>query len=328
MTGKAIGVVVPSPNTAAAVQEIQSLEEQGVPAVWLTGGAVGVDALAVLAVAATKTKRIKMGTSIIPTYPRHPLVMVQQTLVIAQLAPGRFRLGVGPSHRPIMEGTYGFTFQEPLGHLREYLSILKALFTTGAVDFKGAHYRANAKIQGPIDVPVMASALRRGSFELCGEVSDGAISWLCPVKYLQDIALPAMRQGAAKAGRQPPPLMAQAALCVHDDPAEVQSAVREQVINPRLPFYQKMFIAAGYPEASSGTWSEAMIDAVVFSGDEQRVAARIKSLLATDAAEALFSIVSAGKDKAASRQRSIRLIAKAANARAKRVCEKAWCGGE
>jgi alkanesulfonate monooxygenase SsuD/methylene tetrahydromethanopterin reductase-like flavin-dependent oxidoreductase (luciferase family) len=51
--------------------------------------------------------------------------MVQQTQVVAQLAPGRFRLGVGPSHRPMME-SMGMNFTSPLGHLREYVHILKA----------------------------------------------------------------------------------------------------------------------------------------------------------------------------------------------------------
>ncbi len=64
----------------------------------------------------------KLGTSIVPTFPRHPLVTVQQTQVIASLASGRFRLGVGPSHRPLM-AAMGLPFRAPLGHLREYVRL-------------------------------------------------------------------------------------------------------------------------------------------------------------------------------------------------------------
>ena len=96
----------------------------------------------------------------------------------------------------------------------------------------------------------MASALRKGSFELCGEEADGAISWICPFTYLRDVALPAMEAGASRAGRETPPLIAHAPVCVHDNPEEVRAAVREQMMNPRLPYYQRMLVAAGYPEAT------------------------------------------------------------------------------
>ena len=95
--------------------------------------------------------------------------------VVSQLAPGRFRLGVGPSHRPIIEAM-GIPFASPLGHLHEYLRILKALLQQGRMDIDGTYYKAHETIPDPLDLPVMASALQHGSFELCGEEADGAIS--------------------------------------------------------------------------------------------------------------------------------------------------------
>ena len=129
--------------------------------------------------------------------------MAQQAQIVAQLAPGRFRLGVGPSHRPTIEAM-GIDFHAPLGHLREYLQILKAILQGGRVDFDGEHYTAHDGIGEPVDIEIMASALRKGSFELCGEEADGAISWICPFTYLRDVALPAMEAGAARAGRETP----------------------------------------------------------------------------------------------------------------------------
>ena len=127
--------------------------------------------------------------------------------MVAQLAPGRFRLGIGPSHRPIMR-EMGIRLSNPLGHLREYLQILKALLQKGKVDLDGEFYQAHETIPEPVDVPVMASALQRRSFELCGAEADGAISWVCPGEYLRDVAIPAMQAGAARAGRPVPPLIA------------------------------------------------------------------------------------------------------------------------
>ena len=113
----------------------------------------------------------------------------------------------------------------------------------------------------PSDWETLVSALQRKSFELCGEVADGAISWVCPGVYLRDVALPAMRIGADKAGRPIPPLMAHAPICVHDKPDEVREVARQQLANyVRLPFYVQMLIAAGFPEASQGAWSDRMID--------------------------------------------------------------------
>ena len=309
MAEKLVGTAVRA-NTIAEVQgNIQRAEELGIRAVWMPASGASLDSITCFAASAASTT-IKMGTSIVPTYPRHPLVTVQQTQVVAQLAPGRFRLGVGPSHRPTVE-SMGIEFYAPLAHLREYLRILKAILQTGSVDFDGEHYSAHATIPGPLDVQVMGSALRKGSFELCGAESDGAISWICPGNYLRDVALPAMEKGAKEAGRPVPPLIAHAPVCVHDNPEEVRAAVREQIMNPRLPYYQNMLVASGYPEAKSGEWSDAMIDGVVIWGDEETTAQGIQELFAMGATEVLASPVTAGADQAASLERTMKLLGQA-----------------
>jgi F420-dependent oxidoreductase-like protein len=309
MSEKRIGVAVSGANTTAVLDGIKRAEELGIHAAWLTTGGARLDSITALAAAADRTRDIMFGTSIVPTFPRHPLVMVQQAQVVAQLAPGRFRLGVGPSHRPSMEAM-GMDFRAPLGHLREYLQILKGLLQTGQVDIDGKYYIAHETIPEIIDIPVMASALQPKSFEVCGEESDGAISWVCPGEYLRDVALPAMRVGAERAGRPVPPLIAHAPVCVHDNPAEVRAAVQQRITNPRLPFYQRMFVAAGYSEASSGGWSDAMVDATALYGNEEDVEEKLEGLFALGATEVLASPVPAGPDEAASLERTLQLLGK------------------
>jgi F420-dependent oxidoreductase-like protein len=311
MPDKRIGVVVSGRTAADVLEQIEQHEHAGIPTVWMTTGGARPDSLTVFAAAAGRTRHIAFGTSIVPTFPRHPLVVVQQVQVVAQLAPGRLRLGVGPSHRSSMHAM-GIPFQSPLAHLREYVRILKGLLQHGRIDFEGTYYQAHDTIPEPLDVPVMASALQRRSFELCGAEADGAISWICPGPYLRDVALPAMRTGAAQAGRAVPPLIAHAPVCVHEHAAEVRAAVRQQVRNPRQPFYQRMLIAAGFPEAAQGTWSDAMIDAIVCWGDETRVAERIQDLFACGATEVLLSPIGAGEDQAASVRRTNSLLAELA----------------
>ena len=174
----------------------------GISAAWLaTSPTSELDGLTVLAGVAVSIPRIMLGTAITPTFPRHPVVIAQQVQVIDRLARGRLRLGMGTGHQAAMEETFGVDFRAPLGHLREYVQILKALLQEGSVDFDGKYYRAHARIASPVDVPVMISALQAASFELCGAEADGAISWVCPRPYLRDVALPAMKVGAEKAGR-------------------------------------------------------------------------------------------------------------------------------
>ena len=307
-----IGVAVGGNKVQDIQATIQRAEELGVDAVWMTTGGARLDSITVFAAAATSTQRIKFGTSIVPTFPRHPLVVAQQVQVVAQLAPGRFRLGLGPSHRPTMRAM-GIQMPNPLGHLREYLRIVKSLLQEGKVDFDGEHYQAHESIAEPVDVPVMASALQRGSFELCGAEADGAISWVCPLAYLRDTALPAMKKGADEAGRPVPPLIAHAPVCVHDNADEMRAAFREQfAMYPKLPFYRRMLISAGYPEAAETTWSDAMIDGLVLHGNEEQTARRIQQLLDIGASEVLLSPVLVGSDRGASLDQTLRLLGQVA----------------
>lgn len=315
MSDKRIGVAVMGGDAASILARIEGVERVGIPAAWLTTGGAGLDALTIFSAAAVRTHQIMLGTCITPTWPRHPIVAVQQVQVVANLAPGRFRLGVGPSHKQGIEQTFGVDFRAPLTNLREYVGIVKALLADGAVDFDGRHYHAHARISGPVrDVPVLASALRRASFEFCGAEADGAISWVCPGIYLRDVALPAMKAGAQRAGRPVPPLIAHVPVCVHDDLREARAAVREQLgLYPQLPFYARMFAEAGFPEAEqTAKWSDQMIDAVVFSGKEKQVAARIRELLAWGVSETIVSVVTAGADRAKSWTRTMHLLAELA----------------
>ncbi|MCY3691511.1 MAG: LLM class flavin-dependent oxidoreductase [Chloroflexota bacterium] len=313
MSTKRIGIHAGAPNAEASLDLMRRAEAAGAQAAWLTTGGTGLDALTLFSAAAVQTDNILFGTSIVPTYPRHPIVVAQQAQVIDQLAPGRLRIGVGPSHRPPMRAMFGFNLRAPLTNLREYLQILRALLQEGSVDFDGQEYTAHASISRPVNVPVMASALQEGSYELCGELADGAISWVSPAVYLRDKALPAMRRGSDQAGRETPPLIAHAPVCISTDSDATRLAVQQQLSNyPRLPFYQQMWAAAGYPEAAEETWSDGMIEATVFTGDADTVGEKMVAMLDMGIDELLVTPVTAGDDPAADMEQTIRLLGKVA----------------
>ena len=288
MKGLLIGVHSSARTAQETVDAIIAAEQAGIQCSWLTVGGVAPDPFAIFGAAAQHTKNILFGTSIVPTFPRHPLAMAQGALAVDSLAPGRLRLGVGPSHKPAIEGTWGIPFERPLEHLREYLTVLRATLEQGAVNFEGKRITARAQTSGPTKVTVMASALRTNGFRLCGELADGAISWNCPLPYLRDVAVPALKEGAAKAGRETPPLVAHVPVVVSEDREAVYQGAQRQIgFYPKVPFYSQMLQDAGFPEAKDGQLSDRMIDALVVHGSASQVKDRLRALPEYGAAELL-----------------------------------------
>src|SRR5438874_13464847 len=131
MADRMAGIHIQGQNLLEPVTLSTRADEAGVASAWLTSGGFGPDSLTTLAVAGTMTNQIHLGTSIAVTYARHPVAMIQQAIAVSQAAPGRFHLGIGPSHRPTIEETYGLPFKRPLEHLREYAAILEQAFHGG-----------------------------------------------------------------------------------------------------------------------------------------------------------------------------------------------------
>jgi len=283
-----VGLVINGPDAATVVKTIVAAEDAGVRQVWSTLGPLAADSLTTFAAAAVQTRRIRLGTSIVPTYPRHPLTMVGQALAINELAPGRLRLGIGPSHRPMMEGVYGFSMVKPLEHLREYVEIVRAALWEGSIDHQGQFFTVKASLSRTAHVPILISALREGAFRLAGQISDGSLSWLCPVPYLLKTALPAQQQSAKSSGRTTPPLVAHVLVAASEDRPAVIAATRAQIrFYGHLPFYAGMFAAAGYPVAAAGSMSDDLINSLVISGSATAIADRLTETLASGLDELL-----------------------------------------
>jgi alkanesulfonate monooxygenase SsuD/methylene tetrahydromethanopterin reductase-like flavin-dependent oxidoreductase (luciferase family) len=180
-TRERVGLGINGSNSAAAVKSIVTAEEAGVRQVWMAQLPTWPDTLTTLAAAAEKTSTVNLGTSIVPTYPRHPLIMAQQALAVHDLAPGRFRLGIGPSHRFLIEDMYGLQHSKPLAHLREYVDILRAALWGGKVNHHGEFYDVEAMLPRTAEIPIFISTLGKNAFQLAGQIANGAITWVCPI---------------------------------------------------------------------------------------------------------------------------------------------------
>ncbi len=228
-----------------------------------------------LALAGDATSTLELGVAVVPTWPRHPIVMAQQAATASAATGGRFRLGVGPSHAPVM-GMYGIDFDRPISHVREYLTIVRALLADGQVAFEGERFHVTGFLD-VADAPapaVLLSVLRAQMARLAGGYADGALCWLTPAAYLHDVVAPNLRAGAeAEAVVPTPPLVAELPCALSTDRQAVHAmAARDLAIYPQVPFYRAMFEAAGVPRGERG-WSDEMIDASVLSGDEDGLAA-------------------------------------------------------
>lgn len=306
-----IGVSIQARDAGEFVRQVGQAEDAGIPTAWTTiGGAGGADPLTAAAAALTTTTSIRVGTAIVPTWPRHPVALASQALALHQLAPGRLRLGIGPSHEPAMTASYGVQWRKPLLNLREYLESLRALFETGALDYHGEHVTARTQWRGPADIELLASALRPRSFELCGALSDGAISWMCPSAYLIEEALPAIARGAGAAGRAAPPLIAHVPVAVNTDREFVRDLARRQVgFYGRVPFYRAMFESAGFPLGEDAHYPDALLDDLVVSGTAQEVHAGLQRYLDAGCGEVLAAPLVEPDDRDASIARAFEAVA-------------------
>jgi len=309
-----IGLHIAARDPQGIIDGIVNAEQAGIDVAWMTSGGVAPDPLAVFAAAALRAGRIQFGTSIIPTFPRHPLALAQGAVVVDSLAPGRLRLGVGPSHKPTMERMFNFDFVRPLEHLREYVTILNAILKEGKVSFHGKRLHAEAQLAAPAQVRVMISALRHNAFRLAGELADGGISWVTPMPHIRKVAVPAVRDGAAAAGRAVPPIVAHVPVVVSEDADAVFAAATRQIgFYQRVPFYSAMWQEAGFPEAAGEEFTRNMCNALVVSGREQAVADRLRTFPRDGASEIIAMPLLLPEDRAAG-DRTIRLLGELAKA--------------
>ncbi|MBM3140192.1 MAG: LLM class flavin-dependent oxidoreductase [Chloroflexi bacterium] len=305
------GVAIQAANARAAVEQIEQAERAGIEVAWATmNGAGGADMLPVFAAAAAKTSTIHMGTAILHTWGRAPVIFAQEALALDQLAPGRFLLGIGSTTAFYVERSYGQEYRKPLTNLREYVIAIRTLLREGAAEYAGEHVRMRARLAATAAVPVMASALRPRSYALCGEVADGAISWMSPLRYLVATALPTLEDAARRAGREAPPLVAHVPIAVTADRTQAREWARAQLaMYARVPNYQGMFTAAGY-DVSEG-YSDALLDDLVVFGDEATVAAGLRRWRDAGMREILAQPLVDPSDRAGSVARAFAAVARA-----------------
>jgi alkanesulfonate monooxygenase SsuD/methylene tetrahydromethanopterin reductase-like flavin-dependent oxidoreductase (luciferase family) len=279
-----VGMSVLPADPAARVAMLVALEAAGVEQAWVSSGPPwNPDLLTMLAAAAARTTRLKLGTFIVQVSGRHPVLLAQQALSLNSQAPGRLRLGIGPGSPEFAKRAYGVDMEPPLAYLREYAQVLRPLLQQGEVHHQGKRFTVDVSLQAASQVPLLISTLGPRAFQLAGEVADGALPALAPISYLLDTAIPAMNTGAAAAGRARPSLVAHVPIVLTEDRATALQVGQEALrFNTSLPTYRNMYLAAGFSDQEITAVSDRLVESLVISGDESRIKDRLLELLSTE----------------------------------------------
>jgi F420-dependent oxidoreductase-like protein len=231
----------------AAVERVAEAERRGFQTAWL-GQLFDHDALTLLALASRGTERIELGTWVVPIQPRHPSVLAQQALTVQGASAGRLVLGVGVSHEAVVAKRLGLSYAKPLRQMREYLDALLPLLAGEEARVEGETVRATLRLGtfGAAAPPVLVAALGPRMLELAGERADGAALWLGGPRYLEEFAIPRVREAAQRAGRPTPRIACGFAVALASNRERARAAAEAFLArSSRLPAYRRVLDREG-----------------------------------------------------------------------------------
>ena len=252
------------------ISEAARAEKDGFASFWVPQ-IFNHDALTALAVIGREVPRIELGTSVVPTYPRHPMMMAQQALTVNAACEGRLCLGIGLSHQMVVEGMWGMSFDKPVRHMREYLEVMMPLLEGKPVSHAGEAFRVN----GGISVPggtrpgVVVAALGEQMLNVTAALADGTLTWCTGPQTLKNHTIPTIKAAAEKHGRDSARVIAALPVCVTKDVAAAhERAAKVFVIHGQLPSYRAMLDKEGAAGPAD----------IAIAGSESEVLDRISAL--------------------------------------------------
>lgn len=263
------GDAVNSGTLDDVVAQAASAERDGFASYW-TPHIFGHDALTALAIVGTKVPRIELGTGVVPTFPRHPHALAQQAHTVAAASGNRFTLGIGLSHKVVIENMLGLSYDKPVRHLREYLNVLMPLAHNEPANFDGEIYRVHAGLaaKGSAGFGVVVAALGEQMLRVTAALADGTLTWCTGPVTLAEHIVPTITRAAEELGRPAPRVIAALPVCVTTDRAAATERVAESFAGyGGLPSYRAMLDREGVAGPAD--------IAIIGSGDEvqQRIGA-------------------------------------------------------
>jgi probable F420-dependent oxidoreductase len=268
-----------------ALQRVETAERLAYESVYITHIA-GRDSVTTLTAYAARSERVRLGTGVMPIYSRTPVATAQSFATLDEFSGGRAVIGLGVSHRPVVEAWYGQAIEKPLREMREYVGVVRAILR-GEDPPEGDRFRSAFHFMGFAprpDIPIYLAGLSPGMLRLAGEIADGLVLWLCTPDYIEDVVVPTV-------GREID-IVAAVPSAVTSTPDEARSRLREELIPYfSLPFYRAMLERSGYdddiagfdrgmseggPDAAMAAISDRFLDALAAVGSAEEAAASVR----------------------------------------------------
>jgi F420-dependent oxidoreductase-like protein len=264
--------------------QVAALADAGIEAAW-SSQIFALDALTTIAAAAREVPGIHFGTAVVPTYPRHPVMLAAQALTVQAASGGRLTLGIGLSHQMVIENVFGLSFDKPARHMREYLEILMPALEGEQVTFVGETMKASTF--GPLQVAapapdVLVAALGTVMLNIAGRMATGTITWMTGPVTIEEHIIPTINAAAAGAGRPVPQVGVGLPVCVTDDASGARAKAAEVFsVYGQLPSYRAMLDREG----AAGPEDVAIVGTSTEVADQVR---RLSDIGATDFCGAPF----------------------------------------
>jgi F420-dependent oxidoreductase-like protein len=263
-----IGVMIGGSASRLGLDEFvakgKELESRGFATMWIPN-VFGHDAITTSAIVGRETERIEIGTAVVPTYPRHPTALAQQTLTAGAACNGRFTLGIGLSHPPVIEHMYGLSYARRASHMREYMAVLDPLLRGEKAAFQGEEYRVDLELRIPDarPVPVLLAALGDQMLQIAGRHAAGTILWMTGFGAIERHVVPKLRAAARDAGRPDPRVVAGMHIVLTSKAEAARERVGKMIsMYGQMPSYRAMVEreGAGNPEDFALIGDEKTLD--------------------------------------------------------------------
>ncbi|MEU5666122.1 LLM class F420-dependent oxidoreductase [Streptomyces longwoodensis] len=274
-----------APNQVDATVELaKEAAAAGLRSAWF-GQTFGADSPQLAALVGREVPGLHVGTSAIPIFGRHPLLVSSQAQTAQAATHGRYHLGLALGTKPLTETGFGLPYERPIARLREFLTALRQLTEHGTADFEGELLTARtplpARVPGAEDgVPLLVAAMGPQALRASGELADGILPYLAGPRALADHIVPALTRAAEAAGRPAPRVVALVFGVVTDDADAVRAEAQE-----RLAFYEQFPSYARVIELSG---ARRAADVAVI-GDERTVEAEVRRYRDAGATEVVFA---------------------------------------
>jgi F420-dependent oxidoreductase-like protein len=244
----AIGMDVDGP-LEKTLERAAALRDRGFTRMW-SSQIFGPDTLTVFAVVGREYRDLDLGTAVVPIQTRHPTMLAAQARTVQEAIGGRLSLGIGLSHKAVVEGMWGISFDHPARYMSEYLDALAPMLRGERVSTHGERVSASTiGVLGPSDVrapALLVAALAPKMLETAGTLTDGTLTWMTGVKTIATHVVPTINAAAAAAGRSTPRVVCSLPISVTGDVADTMTKVNERLaIYGTLPSYRAMLDREG-----------------------------------------------------------------------------------